>query len=235
MSITFHKLKTKENSFDGILRQITEQIKSGKINPGDALPAERVMAEQLEISRPVVREVLKSLELVGIIYSVHGGGNYITKDIASCMVKPLSLTYDIIGARDDEGADLRSCLEMKNATLAAHKCTSLHAAELNLILERMKIAKTWKEAQGYDHELHFKISEIADSRIINITLLAIDKKTADTMTKFYASLEGKKEMQKHLNELHQKLVNAIILHKGPEAALAMNEHMEFFQKALANS
>lgn len=55
------------------------------------------------------------------------------------------------------------------------------------------------------------------------------------MTKFYASLEGKKEMQKHLNELHQKLVNAIILHKGPEAALAMNEHMEFFQKALANS
>ena len=67
MSITFHKLKTKENLFDGILQQITEQIKSGKINPGDALPAERVMAEQLEISRPVVREVLKSLELVGII------------------------------------------------------------------------------------------------------------------------------------------------------------------------
>ena len=58
---------TEERAFDGILAQIIENIRRGELKPGDTLPAERVMAESLGVSRPAVREVLRALELMGIV------------------------------------------------------------------------------------------------------------------------------------------------------------------------
>ena len=61
---------TEERAFDGILAQIIENIRRGELKPGDTLPAERVMAESLGVSRPAVREVLRALELMGIVTTV---------------------------------------------------------------------------------------------------------------------------------------------------------------------
>ena len=55
----FRKIE-KENPFEEILDQIIENIKEGTLKKGDALPAERNMAEALGVSRPVVREVLRT-------------------------------------------------------------------------------------------------------------------------------------------------------------------------------
>ena len=69
---------TEERAFDGILTQIIDNIRHGELKPGDTLPAERIMAEALGVSRPAVREVLRALELMGIVTTVRGGANYIT-------------------------------------------------------------------------------------------------------------------------------------------------------------
>ena len=54
-----------ERAFDAILGQIIENIQSGELKAGDALPAERMIAESMGVSRPAVREVLRALELLG--------------------------------------------------------------------------------------------------------------------------------------------------------------------------
>ena len=51
------------NTFNDVLKQIIAQIQTGELKPGDALPAERILAEELGISRPALREVLKALSL----------------------------------------------------------------------------------------------------------------------------------------------------------------------------
>lgn len=53
-----------EKAFDGILNQIIDNIQNGHLKAGDALPAERTMAETMGVSRPAVREVLRALELL---------------------------------------------------------------------------------------------------------------------------------------------------------------------------
>ena len=63
-----------ERTFNGILNQITDNIQRGRLKAGDALPAERTMAETMGVSRPAVREALRALELLGIIKPVPGGG-----------------------------------------------------------------------------------------------------------------------------------------------------------------
>lgn len=63
-----------ERAFNGILNQIIDNIQNGKLKAGDALPAERTMAETMGVSRPAVREVLRALELLGIIKPVPEAG-----------------------------------------------------------------------------------------------------------------------------------------------------------------
>ena len=57
----------KTSTFNDVLKQIIENIQNGELQPGDALPAERILAEEFGISRPALREVLKALSLLGII------------------------------------------------------------------------------------------------------------------------------------------------------------------------
>ena len=49
----------KTSTFNDVLKQIIEKIQTGELQPGDALPAERILAEEFGISRPALREVLK--------------------------------------------------------------------------------------------------------------------------------------------------------------------------------
>jgi DNA-binding FadR family transcriptional regulator len=54
-----------------------EYILVNKLQPGDPLPTEAQLAEQLGVSRAAVREGLRSLESLGVIYSRRGEGRYV--------------------------------------------------------------------------------------------------------------------------------------------------------------
>lgn len=55
-----------------------QQIFAGLWNTGDVLPSERVLAEELNVSRVTVRKALDSLHTQGMIERRHGAGNYIS-------------------------------------------------------------------------------------------------------------------------------------------------------------
>lgn len=122
-----------ERPFNGILKQIIENIQSGKLKSGAALPAERTMAETMGVSRAALREALRALELLGILKSVPGGGNYITEDLETWLIGPLSVLFQLNNGRLRQNQQLRAALERENAILAARKCTPLDAAELWMI------------------------------------------------------------------------------------------------------
>lgn len=52
-------------------------IQEEGIKPGDKLPSERMLAERLGVGRSSVREALRSMELLGLIQTKHGGGTYL--------------------------------------------------------------------------------------------------------------------------------------------------------------
>ncbi|HON17161.1 MAG TPA: GntR family transcriptional regulator, partial [Spirochaetota bacterium] len=47
--------------YEKIVEQIRNMLSSGMLKPGDRLPAERVLAESLNVSRASVREALSAL------------------------------------------------------------------------------------------------------------------------------------------------------------------------------
>jgi len=56
-----------------VFEQIATDVLSGEIQPGEALPSERHLADILGVSRPAVREALKRLSAAGLIDVRHGG------------------------------------------------------------------------------------------------------------------------------------------------------------------
>ncbi|KGR91445.1 GntR family transcriptional regulator [Ureibacillus massiliensis 4400831 = CIP 108448 = CCUG 49529] len=74
-------METKQENkkvFLEIVKQLKELIEVEGIGPGDKLPSERVLSERLNVGRSSVREALRSLELLGLIETRHGGGTFLS-------------------------------------------------------------------------------------------------------------------------------------------------------------
>src|SRR5258708_7241711 len=83
---TFAPIHTKR-AFEEICERIREQLVIGSLKPGDKLPAERDLAQQLGVSRNVLREALRSLEMAGVLRLQKGvkGGAFIQEGDTSRM------------------------------------------------------------------------------------------------------------------------------------------------------
>jgi GntR family transcriptional regulator, transcriptional repressor for pyruvate dehydrogenase complex len=64
---------TRRSVPDEVFEQIATDVLSGEMQPGEALPSERRLAEVLGVSRPAVREALKRLTAAGLVEVRQGG------------------------------------------------------------------------------------------------------------------------------------------------------------------
>ena len=74
-------------AFEQICERIRAQIAAGTLRPGDKLPAERDLAQQLGVGRNALREALRSLEIAGVVRLQKGakGGAFIREGDAGRM------------------------------------------------------------------------------------------------------------------------------------------------------
>lgn len=74
-----------DRTFEIVVQRIRGKLLEGELRPGDKLPPERELAKQLDVSRNVVREALRSLENAGMIRTRKGahGGAFIEEGSAS--------------------------------------------------------------------------------------------------------------------------------------------------------
>jgi GntR family transcriptional regulator, transcriptional repressor for pyruvate dehydrogenase complex len=105
--------------YEDVVSQLQSLISSGRLEPGDQLPSERALADQLAVSRTSVREALRILEARGMLEARPGQGLYVrgrrTEEIVSILASYL------VRERESylEVLDVREALERKAAERAA--------------------------------------------------------------------------------------------------------------------
>lgn len=62
---------------DKVFAFFREQLLAGSLKPGDRLLGERELSLALGVSRPVLREALRSLAMLGFLDIRHGKGAYV--------------------------------------------------------------------------------------------------------------------------------------------------------------
>jgi GntR family transcriptional repressor for pyruvate dehydrogenase complex len=118
---------------DVLARELRERILSGELTEGTALPAERELVKQTQMSRATVREALRILEVQNLVRVRAGraGGAFVQKPTTKSMASSVSM---LIRGRRIKLADLmetREALEPFCAELAAHKRTEDELAALD--------------------------------------------------------------------------------------------------------
>ena len=118
---------------DVLARELRERILSGELAEGIALPAERELVKQTQMSRATVREALRILEVQNLVRVRAGraGGAFVQRPTTKSMASSVSM---LIRGRQIKMADLmetREALEPFCAELAARKHTDDDLAVLD--------------------------------------------------------------------------------------------------------
>lgn len=64
-----------------IMRQITDAIAGGRMEPGEQLPSHRELAEQLVIAPLTVKKAYDELERLGLIVTQRGRGTFVSENL----------------------------------------------------------------------------------------------------------------------------------------------------------
>jgi GntR family transcriptional regulator, transcriptional repressor for pyruvate dehydrogenase complex len=86
----FAPLEQQKSAPERVGDRLRDLIASGNLAAGEKLPSENELARALQVSRPVVREALRGLSMMGIVESRQGEGCYVTDLSAGRLMSPLS-------------------------------------------------------------------------------------------------------------------------------------------------
>ena len=135
------------------------QIQQGILVHGAKLPAERVLAEQLKVSRSSVREAIRTLELQGLAVSKHGSGTFINTQSLDAVATLMTSSFGVEEAQLHDIFEVRHLLEPQLAALAAQRATEEDVERLSSILvEQQRQIMEGETGVDADTEFHFALA-----------------------------------------------------------------------------
>ena len=213
-----------------VIDHVRGQVLGGILKPGDRLPGERELAEQLGISRNSVREGLRILENMGVTSSQHGAGHYISLNFDEPMTEMLSLIYTMKGMGRDDLTQFRYCLEREAMHLAVDYASEQQKIMIGKQLEALLSAETEKDRYEHDMALHMTLIEASRNDYLITTYRALTNVIESYIPVFRGKIiEGMKTNDK-LEDTHRMLVMGVIgsdLRTGLEG---LNRHFEYIRQ-----
>ena len=148
---------------ESIVQRFHALIQQGTLKHGAKLPAERVLAEQLKVSRSSVREAIRTLELQGLVVTKHGSGTFINTQnldaVATLMTSSLGEGLSAGEGRLRDIFEVRHLLEPQIAALAAQRATPEDAERLAAILiEQQRQIMEGETGVDADTAFHFALA-----------------------------------------------------------------------------
>lgn len=116
-----------------VAAQLTEDVRAGRYRVGGRMPAERDLAVRMGVSRPIVREALLALEVMGIVEVRVGSGAYVLR-----LPEDAPLAADAAQVTPIELAQARLIFEGEAASLAAMNITDEELALLDQAVADMR-------------------------------------------------------------------------------------------------
>ena len=170
--------------------------------------------------------MLRALNILGVITTVHGGADFISENLENSMIRPLSILFRLNNSSVYQNQQLRAALEVECAILATRNCSPVNAAELQLIIAKLDASQDESERADLDRQSSdIKIGEMAKNPMIFGVMSASAQLTENIITGIRAYIMQKQQLVAHVDEQHRNLVNAIISHDEELAENCMKEHM----------
>lgn len=139
-------------------KKLTDIIESGKFAPGQKLPPEHVLTQELNVSRSVLREAVATLRNEGLLTSRRGSGVFVASNNG---MRPFRIdSQDLAAIPDLIGVlELRSAVEMEAAGIAARRRSLADMQAIEAAQRRIEEAtERGADSVEADFEFHMAIA-----------------------------------------------------------------------------
>ncbi len=216
-----------------VIFQLREMIHRGELRPGDRLPPERDLAKLLGVSRPTLRDGIRSLAAVGVLQPRRGAGTFVVKTEGSPALdsNPLRLMASLHGFTPAEMFEARKSLEMAIAGLAAERATGDQLASMSEeIAEMFASLDDPEQFLVHDMRFHQTVATASGNRILTSLMNMVATILFDVRSKTVKRAKDLKESA----EMHRTIYRAIRKRDAEAASEAMRDHLMLAQKAQAS-
>ncbi|HET6443257.1 MAG TPA: FadR/GntR family transcriptional regulator [candidate division Zixibacteria bacterium] len=215
------------DSDEGLLSQvvadyITDLIMSGELDEGDRLPSERELAEEMGVSRTVVREAIKLLRAAGLLRVRVGIGSFVTLPSRNILEEPLSRFSTPEKRKIAELIELREAIEPPITALAAKNATSEDISKLELAIEEMQAnLNNPHEYIIADNVFHNTLAEATQNSLFQLIVHSIVDLLQESRRLAVSSPGAAKRSSYH----HRQILEAVKARDVEGAQVAMIAHM----------
>lgn len=123
-----------------VITYILDIIKKGQVKPGERLPTEKQLIEELSVSRTCVREAIKSLESLQLIRVKPKIGAVVLEPSPMALINAEYLSTSAFMQQAESLIEFRKVLESGLVALAAEKATATDWAAMREILAEQEAA-----------------------------------------------------------------------------------------------
>ncbi|KQS75705.1 GntR family transcriptional regulator [Rhizobium sp. Leaf384] len=219
--------RRRETLSSQVVRTLAERIRQGEYARGSQLPTEKVLIDELGVSRTVIREAIANLRASGLVAIQHGVGAFVRDDAG---IPPFRLSNERLTMVENQlkGLELRIGIESEAAALAAERRTQSDLDAMTAVCDAMDAAieRVLRESQT-DFEFHCAVAKASQ----NEHFFGIFNYLGETLMprmRLQSHAVADAVFQANLNRVnaeHRRVLAAIVHRDIDGARLAMREHL----------
>jgi DNA-binding FadR family transcriptional regulator len=214
------------STFEETVERLGTAIRAGILTAGSRLPAERVLADELGISRSTLRQALTTLVQSGHLVSLRGrgGGTFVTER------PPLAKTSAMpLGAETWAVLDYRVAIETGATMLAGERADTNDLDRLEALVDRMTDVNDFEVYRRADIRFHIGIAQAAGSPRLVSAMTEVQGRMSELITQ----IAHPPEVLTHSNDQHRQLVLRLRRRDALPAVQLIREHIEGTEHILA--
>lgn len=200
---------------------LEQQIITGELAVGDKLPSERQLSEELGVSRPVVREALRSLSARNLVEIQPGRGAFVRTASTTDAANGLRMLFRRYQITPRDFIEARTMIEGTSAALAAERHQTSDALAMESALSQFERAYGIIQQARADMAFHMAIARAARNPMIETMLGSISSLIVELMLR---SL-GDPALSAVSIPYHRDVFSAIKERDGERARCAMTDHL----------
>ncbi|KNC17835.1 hypothetical protein AC792_13405 [Arthrobacter sp. RIT-PI-e] len=144
---------------ESLASALERMIFDGRIGPGERIPSERALAEQLGYSRGSVREALRDLSQKGLVVRKPGAGTIVQGFDASPMGRTIRAGLPGGNVELLQVMEVRACIEPPLAERAAVRASEQDVSQLYKIVEDTRAVESGPDFVVLDRSFHLAVAQ----------------------------------------------------------------------------
>lgn len=220
------------------VEQIENLILKGVLRSGDRLPSERDLAEQMKVSRPVLRDALKTLEDRSLIEARRGGGTFVCDLIGPIFSEAIIELIARHPSAINDYFEFRRGIEGQAAAQAAMRAAPSDIERLEGIVRQMHSAHEAEDVTEealLDVDLHHAVGEAAHNVVMLHTLRSCYRLLENGVFYNRGRLYHHPTARSELLQQHSAIASAICEADPAGARRASEEHIDYVRGMLSEA